>query len=161
MSVAERVRSYEAKTMSSTTSVGHCAPALYRLVGLYLQQQLNAGQNSPVSPTVVTPAASSSSTAPTTTNKLPSNVTLKASAAIKGKSAYKSTLHELLTGLLFIEAIKPPAPTSPSGNIIKRTFLRILSCGTWFRLGRRNTKSVWSTGLDEPRDSITQLVQDM
>ncbi|KAH6586725.1 hypothetical protein BASA50_000322 [Batrachochytrium salamandrivorans] len=271
MSVAERVRSYEAKTMSSTTSVGHCAPAYIQTCRSVSTAAAMLAKMSPVSPVVVTPAASSSSTAPTTTNKLPSNVTLKASAGqlptvetidglimglltsntlktatnelpsngdlktsadklpfndiltalitefisrgdskrsadgvrlkdplyelimelvcintprpsmdgsppmdpthglimelisievkkqSKGKSAYKSTLHELLTELLFIKAIKPPAPTSPSGNIIKRTFLRILSFGTWSRLGRRNTKSVSSTGLDEPRDSINTV----
>ncbi|KAH9246767.1 hypothetical protein BASA81_015655 [Batrachochytrium salamandrivorans] len=62
-------------------------------------------------------------------------VSIETQKQSKGKSASTSTLYKLLMELLSIDAIKPPAPTLPSGNILKRTF-RMLSRDTRSRLGQ-------------------------
>ncbi|KAH6566274.1 hypothetical protein BASA60_009548 [Batrachochytrium salamandrivorans] len=146
MSVAERVRIYEAKAVSSMTSVGHCIPTHIQTCRSVPTAAVILTEIPPVSQTVVTSAA-----------------------AVKTP--------------ILSDTPAPVEKESPSGSTPKRTFLRMLSRGTWSRPGqssvsahslqqgsstiepilnsgleatasrRRNTKSVSNTGLDEPRDS--------
>ncbi|KAH6561658.1 hypothetical protein BASA62_009653 [Batrachochytrium salamandrivorans] len=87
MSVAERVRSYEAKTMSSTTSVGHCAPAYIQTCRSVSTAAAMLAKMSPVSP-------DSANTLKTATNELPSNGDLKTSA---GRLPFNDILTALIT----------------------------------------------------------------
>ncbi|KAH6573269.1 hypothetical protein BASA62_003044 [Batrachochytrium salamandrivorans] len=137
MSVAERVRRYEAKTVSSMTSVGYCIPTHIQTCRSVPTAAVIPTNIPLVYPTVVTSAASSSSTAATTTNELPSTGTLKASA---GQLPTVETIDRLIKELL-------TSDISKSQLIFKFRF----------RLGRRSTISVSKTELDEPRASINTV----
>ncbi|KAH9276931.1 hypothetical protein BASA83_000444 [Batrachochytrium salamandrivorans] len=119
MSVVERARRYEAKTVSNITSVGHCTPThiqacrsvptaatiptkipqVYPTVvtpAAAVTTPILSDASEPVektfAPTVVTPVEPSSFTAETTTNELPSSSILKTSAG-------KMPFADIVTGL--------------------------------------------------------------
>ncbi|KAH9246465.1 hypothetical protein BASA81_015996 [Batrachochytrium salamandrivorans] len=118
MSVAERVRIYEAKAVSSMTSVGHCIPTHIQTCRSVPTAAVILTEIPPVSQTVVTSAA-----------------------AVKTP--------------ILSDTPAPVEKESPSGSTPKRTFLRMLSRGTWSRPGQ---SSVSAHSLQQGSSTIEPIL---
>ncbi|KAH6562599.1 hypothetical protein BASA62_009051, partial [Batrachochytrium salamandrivorans] len=157
MSVAERVQSYEAKTMSSTTSVGYCIPAPIQTCRSVPTAAVIPTKIPSVYPIVVIPAAAvktpilSDTPAPVEKESPSGNTPKKTFLHMPDMlPTMASTTTQKLCELGSPPDIHQPEPLSHSSKFKSIFKFR-------FRLGRRNITSVSNTGLDELRDSTNTV----